>query len=417
LLVDFLYGVNEWGAEHNGILFRRSYPELEGLMKRAKTLYIPIGAIWREGEKLFRFPGGAELRFRHLDTDSEVTIYQGQQYTWVGFDELGNYRSDFAWSYMRSRIRSAAGATGYIRGTANPGGVGHAWIKDRFIDGFEPGKVYRDPVTGLTKTFIPARLQDNHVLMNHDPQYLKRLQSLPTHLRRALLDGDWDIFAGQVFDEWRRNRHVVKPFALPPGAWHRFYSLDWGFTKPFSLGKWAVSGEGRMVRYGEWYGCSIDSYNTGIRMGSEAAAAKAWQAALQEGVTECVADPSLWGKVDDGPSVAEKWEKAGFRMIPGNNHRLNGLAMVHDRMMTEGEDGRPMLLVFDTCLNFIRTIPTLVPDENNPEDVDSDLEDHIYDETRYAVMSDFSHRPMDALRRQNGQWTTRARGRKWNPLA
>jgi hypothetical protein len=295
--------------------------------------------------------------------------------------------------------------------------VGHAWIKDRFIDGFEPGKVYRDPVTGLTKTFIPARLQDNHVLMNHDPQYLKRLESLPTHLRRALLDGDWDIFAGQVFDEWRRDRHVVKPFSLPPGAWHRFYSLDWGFAKPFSLGKWAVSGEGRMVRYGEWYGTSPDSYNTGIRMGSEAAAARAWQAALQEGVTECVADPSLWGKTDEGPSVAEKWGKAGFRMIPGNNHRLNGLAMVHDRMMTEGEDGRPMLLVFDTCLHFIRTIPTLVPAENNPEDVDSDLEDHIYDETRYAVMSDFVHRPMDALRRQNGQWTTRARGRNWNPLA
>jgi hypothetical protein len=417
LLADYLYGVNEWGPAWNGIIFRRSFPELEGLIRRAKEIYIPAGASWREGDKLFRFPTGAEIRFRHLDNDNDVTIYQGQQYTWAGFDELGNYRSDFAWGYIRSRTRSAAGAPCFIRATANPGGVGHAWIKARFIDGLEPEKIYRDPETGLTKTFIPAKLQDNHILMANDPDYMNRLKSLPTHLRRSLLDGDWDVFAGQVFDEWRRDRHVVKPFSLPPGQWKRFYSLDWGFAKPFSLGKWAINGEGRMVRYGEWYGRSTTEYNTGIRLGADAAASQAWKMALLEGVTECVADPAIWGKTDDGPSVGEKWEKAGFRMIPGIHDRLNGMSMVHDRLMTDGEDDKPMMLIFDHCVDFIRTIPTLVPDPLHPEDVDTHLEDHIYDETRYAVMSEFAHHPADALRRQNGDWNLRRRGRNWNPLA
>jgi hypothetical protein len=126
--------------------------------------------------------------------------------------------------------------------------VGHAWIKNRFIDGFEPEKLYKDPKLGNTRCVIPSKLTDNPALMNNDPEYKKRMELLPTHLRRALLEGDWDIFAGQVFDEWRRERHVVKPFALEPGVWKKFYSLDWGFAKPFSLGKWAVNGEGRMVR-------------------------------------------------------------------------------------------------------------------------------------------------------------------------
>jgi hypothetical protein len=317
---------------------------------------------------------------------------------------------------MMSRVRSAAGAPCYIRGTANPGGAGHAWIKNRFIDGFEPGKIYRDPVSGLTRCFIPSKLIDNPALMKNDPQYRRRLELLPNHLRRALLDGDWDIFAGQVFDEWRRERHVVKPFPLPPGGWKKFYSLDWGFAKPFSLGKWAVDSDGRMIRYGEWYGCSKDEMDTGVKRGAEEVAAKAWAMAIQEGVTECVADPAVWNKVDADPSVAEKFQRAGFRMLRGNNDRINGLAMFHQRLMTDGHDGRPMLMVFDHCVNFIRTIPAMLPDPGKPEDVDTNLEDHIYDESRYAVMSKFAHNPAAALRRQNGQWNIRTRGKSWNPF-
>ena len=315
-----------------------------------------------------------------------------------------------------SRARSAAGAPCYIRGTANPGGPGHAWIKNRFIDGYEPGKVYKTK-DGLTRCFVKALIQDNKKLIDNDPEYLKRLQMLPNHLRRALLDGDWDIFAGQVFDEFRREKHVVKPFAMPSGEWKRFYSLDWGYAKPFSLGKWAVNNEGRMVRYGEWYGCAHHEPNTGIRIGAEEAAAKAWTDAVAEGVTECVADPAIWNKQDDAPSIADKWTAAGFKMIRGNNERVNGLMQMHQMMIVTAEDSKPMLLVFDNCLDFIRTIPVLVPNPRNPEDVDTNLEDHIYDESRYAIMSEFAKHPDRALRKQNGSWNFSGRNKAtWDAM-
>jgi hypothetical protein len=231
-----------------------------------------------------------------------------------------------------------------------------------------------------------------------------------------LRGGDWDIFAGQVFDEFRRELHVAKPFALEPGAWKKFYALDWGYAKPFSLGKWAVNSEGRMVRYGEWYGCSKDEMDAGVKMGAAEAAAKAWEMAIAEGVTECVADGAMWSRDDDDPSQAEKWEKAGFKMIRANKERKNGLAAFHQMLQTKCEDGRPMMLIFDHCVDFIRTIPVLTPDPSDPEDVNSKLEDHIYDESRYAVMSDFAHHPAAWLRRQNGQWNLKRRGDGWDPM-
>jgi hypothetical protein len=419
LLADFLQEVNTWGREWHGIIFRRTYSELEELIKQAMELYLPLGAEWKESGKngkAFAFPSGADIKFRFLERDKDVQRYQGHQYTWVGFDELGNYPTDFAWTYMISRLRSAAGAPCFIRGTGNPGGPGHGWIKARFIDGFEPGKIYRNPQNKTTKCFIPSRVQDNPYLMKNDPDYINRMDLLPAHQKRALLEGDWDVFVGQAFDEWRRERHVVKPFALDPGTWKKFYSLDWGFAKPFSLGKWAVNGDGRMVRYGEWYGCDRKEMDTGIRMGADEVAARAWDMAIQEGVSEMVADTAIWSKDDDGPSVAEKFVRAGFRMIKSRKDRINGLSMFHQRLLTSGEDGRPMLLVFDHCVDFIRTIPALVPDPNHPEDIDTKLEDHIYDEARYAVMSEFAHNPRNALRKQNGGWNFK-RKKEWDPLA
>jgi hypothetical protein len=419
LIIDFLGLLPQWGKDWQGIVFRRTFSELEEMIKRAKELYSPIGGEWISGHKLFMFPNGASVRFSYLERDNDVTRYQGHQYTWIAFDELGNYKTDYPWRYMISRLRSPAGAPCYIRGTANPGGAGHAWIKARFIDGFTPGKIYRMNESGIeiTRCFIPSTLDDNQVLMKNDPGYARRLNLLPSHLVRALRFGDWDVFAGQVFDEWRREKHVVKPFALDPGSWKRFYALDWGFAKPFSLGKWAVNGEGRMIRYGEWYGCAKDEMDTGLRMGAEEVAAKCWAMAVQEGVSDMVADPAIWSKQDAGPSVADKFKAAGFRMIQAVNDRLNGLAMMHQRMITTGEDGRPMLLVFDHCHAFIRTIPTLTPDEHHPEDVDSSLEDHVYDEARYAVMSQFAKNPISALRKQNGSWEFRGEtGKSWNPF-
>jgi hypothetical protein len=411
LLVDYISGVNEWGAAWRGVLFRKTYSELEEIIKRGKELYIPVGAKYIEGKKTFIFPNGANLKLRYLEQDKDVTKYQGHQYTWAGFDELGNYAGDYCWKYMISRLRSAEGAPCYIRGTANPGGAGHSWIKARFIDGYESGKVYRDGETGMTRVFIPAKVYDNKKLMENDPGYADRLKLLPGHLRRALLEGDWDVFAGQVFDEWKRCRHVVKPFPLAAGGWYKFYALDWGYSRPYAIVKLAVNRDGKVIQYGEIYGCDKNEVNKGIRKPSGEAAREAWADAVREGVSEVVCDPAVWNRQDDGPSVADIFEKTGFRCIRGNNDRVNGWLAIHERLQQDDEYDSPMLQIFDCCVNTIRTLPAMTPDPSKPEDVDTRLEDHLMDALRYGIMSRAAENPLAALRKQNGRYTVNNRKR------
>jgi hypothetical protein len=422
LLMDFYAGVNIYGEAWAGIIFRQTNPQLGELIKRAKQLYPPLGAQWMKTEKTFVFPTGATLKMRYLERDEDVEEYQGHQYTWIGFDELGNYKTDYCYTYMFSRNRSAAGARCYVRASANPGGSGHNWLKRRFIDGFLPNKIYWHKLEEMKKPksriFIPAKLEDNQILMQNDEGYEDNMAYLPSHLYKALRHGSWDVIAGQVFDKWNRDVHVIKPIPLPNGEWYKFYSMDWGYAKPFSIGKWAVNSSGRMIRYGEWYGCVENKENVGIKMGAEQVAETILKDAINEGVTEMVADPAIWNKQDDAPSIADKFEAVGFSMNKANNDRINGLVMMHQRMITLDEDKLPMILIFDTCLGFIRTVPLLLPDKNKPEDVDSDMEDHIYDEARYAIMSDFAHNPVSALRKQNGNWTFNSKpiGKSWDPL-
>jgi hypothetical protein len=401
LLIDFLGLLPKWGKDWQGIIFRRTFSELEEMIKRAKELYTPIGGEWVSGHKLFQFPNGALVRFSYLERDNDVTRYQGHQYTWVAFDELGNYRTDYPWRYMISRLRSPAGAPCYIRGTANPGGVGHAWIKARFIDGFTPGKIYRLDEGGIeiTRCFIPSTLDDNEILMRNDPGYVQRLKLLPDYLYRALRHGDWDVFAGQVFDEFRRDLHVVKPFALPQEAWYKFYAFDWGYQAPYALVKLAVNGDGKIVQYGEMYGCREGETNKGVRQPSREIAAAAWRHAAAEGVTEIICDPACWAKQDDHPSPAESLIEAGFRAMPADHERVPGWAALHERFKLTDEYGRPMLQIFDTCRHTIRTLPVLTPDPHKPEDVDSSLEDHLADALRYGVMANYSKYPPAQVRR------------------
>jgi hypothetical protein len=415
LLADFVSNVNDWRADWRGVLFRQTYPELETIINRAKELYLPLKAVWNKTERTFIFPTGSKLQMRFLESDEDVTRYQGQEYTWVGFDELGNYPTMYCWEYMMSRLRSSKGAPCYIRGTANPGGRGHSWLKNRFIDGLIPGKIYRIGKTNITRCFIPSKIKDNGILMENDPGYLDRLKSLPEHLRRALLDGDWDIFIGQYFDEWRRERHVVKPFALPQGQWFKFYAFDWGYNAPYAMVKLAVNRDGKVIQYGEKYGCVPGKINIGTREPASEVAAAAWEDAIAEGVTVIVCDPAIWSKTDDHPSAGEHIEEAGFKAEYADNDRAPGWLNLHEYLKQTDENGNPMFQVFETCHHTIRTIPVLTPDKNRPEDVDSKLEDHLADAIRYGLMSDYVRNPVNALRRQNGEWNNKKRNTGWNP--
>lgn len=432
LLGDFLQGANKYGKNWHGVLFRRTNPQLEELQKRAMELFPVVGAEYKKYTRTWYFPNGATLKMRYLESESDVENYQGHQYTWIGFDELGNYPTSYCWIFMTSRLRSAAGVPCYIRGTGNPGGVGHSWIKHYFMDNHEPNKIFYLPVTDLkgnpikdkegnpmkkSVVFIPSRLEDNKILMDNDPNYEARLATLPEHLARAMRYGDWSVFSGQVFSEFNTDRHVVRPFALQPGVWFKFCALDWGYTKPYSLGWYAVNGDGRVVKYREWYGCEQGEQNVGVKESSKSLARRAWEISCTEGVVDMVADPAIWGKQDEISSICDNFIAEGWKMHKGNNDRVNGLQKFHNYLQEScDEDGTPMLTIFPTCYGFIRTIPMLTPNPNHPEDIDTRLEDHIYDETRYALMSDFVKAPARQFKKQFGQWEeVQTQAEEYNP--
>lgn len=395
LLGDYAAGIEEYGSAWKGIIFRRQYKELEEIIGRSKELYPAIGGRWVGGDKqTWCFPSGATLRFRALEKEGDVGKYNGHQYPWIGFDELTEFYNDAAYIFMIGCCRSAAGAPCYIRATGNPGRPGHVWVKTRFIDVSEPFQIYRDPLSSLTRCFIPSKLEDNLKLMQNDPMYEKRLLLQPTHLQKALRWGDWNVVYGQAFTEFTREAHIIPRQPLD-ATWYKFVSMDWGFAKPFSLQWWAVRADGHMIHYKEWYGLDTSSgkRNEGLRMGARAVAEKAWDMSMDEGVTVMVADPACWNKQDDAPSIAEQFEAVGWKMVKANNDRKNGLMRIHDMMQTKDERDRPLLQIMDNCRQWILTVPLLKPDDRDPEDIDTDMEDHAYDATRYAVMSEYARKP------------------------
>lgn len=427
LIGDYMQGANLYGRFWRGILFRQTYDELEELMDRANELFTPQGARFvgkgsREGSNIWIFPNRATLKMRYLENEKDVKHYIGHQYTWVGIDELGNYPTPYCWLMMKSRLRSAHGVPSYIRGTGNPGGVGHGWIKQRFMDDHIPNQIFyiETELNGIksrdTACFIPSTLNDNQVLMQNDPDYEKKLLSLPSHIARALRFGDWSVFEGQVLESFRPNIHVCKPFILEQGMWFRFCAMDWGWAKPYSIGFYAVNSQGRLIRYRELYGCKQDEYNVGIKKPSTELAQEAWEFASLEGIKDMVADPAIWSE-ENNQCIMQDFADVGFNMVPANNERINGLVMVDQIFkQTVDQNGTPMFQVFNTCKAFIRTIPMLTPNPNHPEDIDTKLEDHVYDEFRYAVMSDFVMHPTTHLRKVNGSWRPQRQTKEWNPF-
>jgi hypothetical protein len=287
--------------------------------------------------------------------------------------------------------------------TANPGGPGQFWIKQRYIDPAPFGmKVLRETLPNgkeHRRVFIPSKVQDNRALLTHDPEYISRLYLVGSkNLVKAWLDGDWTAVEGAFFDCWTL-RNIIAPFTVPP-EWLRFRSFDWGSARPFSVGWWAICGEdhqvgsvtiprGALVRYREWYG-STGKPNEGLKLTAEQVAEgiKAREAA--DKIAYGVADPSIF-KEDGGPSIGERMRRAGLHWRPADNTRvpkagaMGGWDQLRSRIM--GDDRGPQLYVFDTCRDFIRTIPVLQHDQLRPEDLDTDGEDHVADEARYGCMS------------------------------
>lgn len=422
LLIDYLSHAERYAAGSRGIIFRRTYNELEELIHRSRQLY--LHAEFSETKKTWTFPNGASLKMRFVEADQDVSRYQGHQYSWIGMDELTEWPTDFCMVFILSCLRSAEGADCYFRASGNPGRIGHQWVKAYFIDVAPPMQPYERVIplpdgrsASMWQIYIPASLDDNTALMQSDPLYEARLALLPPYLYEAFRHGNWDVIAGAAFSELRRDIHGIDP-ANPPERLLRvfdfermtpkddikiFRSFDWGYARPFSFGWYFSDYDGRLYRYRELYGCK--SPDKGIEMPARDVAIKVRQIEQEhnERVVLSIADASIWDKPSNQneaaeklPSIAETMGEEGIwfdrdASIDAKKSRLQGKHQLHERFRLDG-DGLPSLFVFNTCVHWWRTVPAIPIDRLNPEDVDTDAEDHCYDETRYVASS----RPMSS---------------------
>jgi hypothetical protein len=396
-LGDFALHARACAAAARGLMVRRTRVALEPTIERARAIYGPEDAAWQEAKSRFVWRSGAVLYLRYLDRDADADLYQGHSYTRVYVEELTQFPSPRPIDKLKATLRSPAGALCGFRATCNPGGAGHAWVKARYIDA---GPLKPVEEGGLERLFIPARLADNPRLLENDPGYIARLrQSGSAQLVRAWLEGDWSVIEGAFFDTWSAARNIVAPFAVP-SDWTRFRAFDWGSARPFSAGWWAVApdpwpaGEivvprGALVRYREWYGSS-GRPNEGLRLTAEEVAAGILRREAGEAIAYGVADPSIF-RQDGGPSIAERMRRAGALFRPADNTRVGKAGALSGwdqlRARIAGDEAGPMLVVFSTCRDFIRTVPVLQHDPARPEDLDTAAEDHVADEARYACMS------------------------------
>lgn len=396
---------------YRALILRKTYPQLSELVDRSRTLY-PLafkGAKYNATDHRWTFPSGAMIYFGSMQYTKDRINYQGKRYDFIAFDELTHFTWD-EYSYMFSRNRpSGPGTRVYMRATTNPGGVGHGWVKSRFITAAPPltpivsefevpddsGEIIK---LKRKRLFVPATVFDNKELLRNDPNYLANLAAMPEAERNALLYGDWDSFDGQVFTEWRNDpahyddhkwTHVINPFKIPE-YWLVYQGFDFGYTKPYSVGWFAVDTQGKIYHIKELYGCT-GTPNEGVKQDPVEIAQEIRRAEQEDENLKGrniirIADPSIFDE-SRGESVARMMEKSPnfIAFSPGDNTRIAGKMQYHYRLAFD-ERGESLFQVFSTCKHFIRTIPDLVYDQKHVEDIDTSQEDHIYDMTRYVLM-------------------------------
>lgn len=363
----------------NLLLLRRTLPELREnhLIPMQRELY--GFAVYNSAERVFRFPNGSRIKLGYCDTMQDVYQYQGQEYAVIGLEEATHFTEEqmrFLTTCNRTTRKDFSPRMYY---TCNPGNVGHAWVKRLFID-----RLYAENENPNDYLFIPARIYDNKVLLEADPNYIRQLEALPEELRRAHLDGDWDVHAGQYFREFSRDRHVIEPFEIP-SWWRRFRSMDWGYNDPCCVLWHAVDGENRVYTYRELY---VRETRAGE------VAAMVLELSRGESISYTVASPDMWQKRGavlsgaggfEGETLAELFTTSGLSLTPADNSRVPGWNRVRD-FLAVAPDGRPNWLCFSDCRNLIRQLPALQFDQHNREDA-ADGDDHAPEALRYALMS------------------------------
>lgn len=394
-------------------VFRRTYQELEDTdIKEAIASYPKQIARYNAGRHEFLLVNGSKILFRHCENEADRFNYSGIEIQFLYFDELTSFEQSI-YDFLKTRLRAkkSLGVTPIVRSASNPGNIGHGWVKKMFVDAgpymsIQEQELYSETLHKsriLRTQYIPALATENPYITE---EYIFELEAKPEALRRALLNGNWDAFEGQVFTEFTNDpkhyldqikTHVVAPFPIPLW-WPRYFSFDHGYTKPFACLWWAVDPDGRAYLYREWYGCKPRQANVGLeltcRQIAEGIVARETEEKENNLQIERICDPACFDR-SRGDSVADQMRPdqglPGVIFRRGDNTRMAGLMQLHERLRFR-EDGRPMLYVFDSCRDWIRTVPNLPYSLKKPEDVDSAAEDHDYDATRYFLMS----RPISA---------------------
>ncbi len=375
------------------LIVRKTYPELQENHIRFLRKETDSYATYKEKDKTLVFDNGSEIRFMYCQYDADADRLQGSEFDIIYFDEATQL-TEYQMRTLSACLRGVNDFPKHIYFTCNPGGVGHAYIKRIFID-----RRYEEDEKPEDYEFVQSLVDDNLKLMESDPQYKARLEALPYRQRQAWLEGKWDIFEGQFFEEFtddpkhykdRRWTHVIEPFDIPK-HWNIYRSYDFGYAKPFSCGWWAIDEEGVAYRILQLYGCTGEP-DEGVKWTPEkqfeeiAKIEREHPRLKGRRIVSGVADPACWKK-ETGTSVIDTASKYGIYFTKADNNRLPGWLQFRYRLQFD-ENGYPRMYVFKDCKDFIRTIPLLLYSESpaHVEDLDTTQEDHIADDSRYFFM-------------------------------
>jgi hypothetical protein len=358
--------------QYRGLFLRQSFPQLREVIDRAHALFPQLGADWRATEMRYHFPSGGTIEFGYCETMADTARYQGQEFTCISYDELGQCPDENVWTFLMSRNRTTAeGLYKQMRASANPGGRGHSWLKRRFVD-FCPvdGSSVIDPRTGLTRSYVPARVADNPTLMARDPEYVARLRALPDVMRKQLLDGDWNAGAGLYFGELTEDVHLMRgKFALEPW-WPVWGSFDWGFAHPFAAGAWTLNDDGQFIL--------IESVH-GRRMIPDDIATRVRKSLPKQCFNEVYAGHDCFAKRraygGDSPTIADTFLEYDIALTHAALDRVLGWTVMRRLFALPRDDAGnllpPKFLIVDTPANrkTLANLQSAVSDPDDPEDV------------------------------------------------
>lgn len=405
---------------YRGLLIRREFPQLERNLKpETEKIYPKYGGEWKQRDRKYVFPSGAQIWMVHCKDERALRNYIGGNYHFVGADES----NQFPWEWIQQIASSVRSETSTIKPqlclTANPGGVGHHDLKELFVDRCPPvnrtERQYSDeyelwyqPLTsgkpiadedGVTWQYIPATVFDNPSLVDNDPQYVRNLKSLPPTLKAMWLDGDWDVFRGQYFDRWDPTVHIIDPGKFEYGEGNHFSkethdlyrAYDYGTKNPFVCLFAAVDSDGKIVIFDEISEVGL-SASEQAKLVNEYTLEK--YGLTGDDFTSEPADYQMWVKSSekDGAlySAADSYADEGIFLKQAIKDRKQGAKVMYDALITP-EDGVPRLRFHARCEKSIQTIPNMSSDPNDPEDVDKNSKDHWYDTTRYLAMEVDEH--------------------------